>query len=167
MILRDARNADMAAVTAIYAHHVLHGTATFDEAPPSERDMADRHAAIVANGLPWLVAETRDGIGGYCYAQRYHTRPAWRFTLEDAVYVAPECARRGLGGALLAELIKRCRQSGHREMIAVIGDSANAASIGLHAAAGFSRAGLLQNVGFKFGRPLDVVLMQRNLAGTA
>lgn len=164
MLIRTARDEDMSAITAIYAHHVLHGTGTFEEEPPTLEAMMQRHAAVLANALPWLVAEREDSILGYCYAQTYHPRSAWRFTLEDAIYVAADGQRCGAGRALLGELITRCTGLGYRQMIAVIGDSANAGSIGLHRTCGFAHAGVLKDVGLKFGRTLDVVLMQRALA---
>ena len=167
MILRDAMDDDMPAIQAIYAHHVLQGTGTFEEEPPSCEEMIRRYSAILETGLPWLVAELDGAIAGYCYAQRYHARTAWRFTLEDAIYVAPDHARKGVGAALLSALMARCAALDYREMIAVIGDSANVGSIGLHKAAGFGDAGLLRNVGLKFGRALDVVIMQKTLVNTS
>jgi ATP-dependent helicase HrpB len=163
MIVRDATAGDLAAIRGIYAHHVLHGTGTFEEEPPDTEEMVRRFAAVLANGLPWIVAEIDGAVAGYAYAQRYHARSAWRHTLEDSVYVAPDRARGGVGKALLTELLARCSALGYREMIAVIGDSGNAGSTGLHARAGFERAGLLRDVGLKFGKRLDVVLMQKTL----
>ncbi len=163
MIIRAARDEDMPAISAIYAHHVLHGTGTFEEEPPSVEAMKQRREAVLANGLPWLVAEREGAVIGYCYAQKYHPRSAWRYTLEDAIYVAPGAARSGAGRALLEELLRQCTALGYRQMIAVIGDSANAGSVGLHRACGFCAAGELKDVGVKFGRALDVVLMQRVL----
>lgn len=163
MIIRAARDEDRPAISAIYAHHVLHGTGTFEEEPPSVETIAQRREAVLANGLPWLVAEREGVVIGYCYAQKYHPRSAWRFTLEDAIYVAPDAQRSGAGRALLDELIRQCMALGYHQMVAVIGDSANAGSIGLHRACGFEPAGLLKNVGRKFDRELDVVLMQRAL----
>ena len=163
MIIREAVSQDMQNVHEIYAHHVLHGAGTFEEAPPAIEEMQRRHDAVGANGLPWLVADIDGATAGYAYAQRYHARSGWRITLEDSVYVAPKQMRMGVGRALLGELIARCTALDYREMIAVIGDSANTGSIRLHEAAGFVHAGLLKNVGVKFGQRLDVVLMQRTL----
>ena len=163
MLIRPSTSDDIAAITAIYAHHVLQGTGTFEETPPSSETMAQRRDAVLAHGLPWLVAERDNHVTGYCYAQKYHPRSAWRFTLEDAIYVAPDAQRSGSGRALLSELIRQCTALGYRQMIAVIGDNANAGSIGLHRACGFEPAGLLKNVGRKFDRELDVVLMQLRL----
>ncbi len=163
MLVRDAREEDIAAVQAIYAHHVLHGTASFEEVPPPASEMQRRRAEVLARGLPYLVAEIDGRVAGYSYATPYRTRSAYRFSIENSVYVDHACHRRGIGRALLAELIARCERGDWRQMIAVIGDSAQAASIGLHASFGFRRAGTLQAVGLKFGRWLDTVLMQRAL----
>jgi phosphinothricin acetyltransferase len=164
MRIRDAQDQDFPAVQAIYAHHVLHGAGSFEEEPPSLEAMRARFAAVRARALPWLVAEEAGVIRGFSYARPYHERSAYRFTLENSVYVAPDALRRGYGRALLAELIARCAADGYRQMIAIIGDSGNAGSIGLHASMGFRHAGLLREVGLKFGRSLDSVLMQRSLA---
>ena len=161
--LRPAVPADLAAVAAIYRHHVLHGVASFEIEPPDAAEIARRFAAIVAEGLPYLVAETDGTVIGYAYAARYRERPAYRFTVEDSIYVAPGAGGRGIGRALLAALIDRCGALGYRRMIAVIGDSANVASIGLHARLGFRVAGVLPSVGFKHGRWVDSVLMERAL----
>lgn len=165
MHVRDCEAADMAAVTAIYAGYVLSGSATFEEAPPSLSDMITRFEDVRAKGLPWLVAETGgDGeIAGYAYASPYRPRSAYRFTLESSIYVSPSHFRQGVGRALMTELMQRCEALGFRQMIAAIGDSANHASIGLHSALGFERVGVYRDVGLKFGRWLDVVLMQRSL----
>ena len=162
-IIRDASPEDLIAIRDIYGHHVLNGTGTFEEEPPSLDDMQRRFDAVRAYGLPWLVVEIDGVVAGYAYAQRYHSRSGWRLTLEDSVYVAPDRLRAGIGKLLLGELLTRCAALGNREMIAVIGDSDNAGSVALHEAAGFVHAGLLQNVGLKFGRRLDVVLMQKTL----
>jgi len=161
--LRPAVPADLAAVAAIYGHHVLHGVASFEIEPPDAAEIGRRFAAIVAKGLPYLVAETDGTVIGYAYAARYRERPAYRFTVEDSIYVAPGAGGRGIGRALLAALIDRCGALGYRRMIAVIGDSANVASIGLHARLGFRVAGVLPSVGFKHGRWVDSVLMERAL----
>lgn len=162
-IIRPVRPADIAAVTAIYGHAVRCGTATFELTPPDEAEMARRFAQLASEDLPSLVALSGDCITGYAYAGRYRARPAYRFTLENSVYLDPAWQRRGIGTALLNELIAQSAGRGFRQMIAVIGDSANAASIGLHARAGFAMIGTLPKVGFKFGRWLDSVLMQRPL----
>jgi L-amino acid N-acyltransferase YncA len=161
--IRDFTPDDLEAVTRIYGRHVLHGTATFEEVPPSAEDMRLRTEKIRALGLPWLVATDGTAFLGYAYADRLRERSAYRFTLEDSVYIDPAYHRRGAGRALLRELIARCEARGYRQMIAAIGDSANQASIGVHRAVGFEQAGVYRSVGLKFGRWLDVVLMQRAL----
>jgi phosphinothricin acetyltransferase len=167
-ILRDARDEDMGAIQAIYAHHVLHGLGSFEEVPPSFDDMKARRAAVLAAGLPWLVAEIDGHIAGYAYAGPFRPRAAYRYAVEDSVYIAPDFTRRGVGHALLTELIARCEAGPWRQMLAVIGDSGNQGSVGLHRALGFSPVGTFASVGFKFGRWVDVVLMQRPLgAGDA
>lgn len=163
MIIRDATQKDFSAIREIYAHHVLHGTGTFEEEPPSHEEMLRRFEAVRNNGLPWTVADVDGEIAGYAYAQRYHARSGWRITLEDSIYITQERMGHSIGRALLADLIQRCAALGYREMLAVIGDSRNTGSITLHERAGFTHAGLLKNVGIKFGRYLDVVLMQRTL----
>jgi L-amino acid N-acyltransferase YncA len=163
VFVRDAREADMAEVQAIYAHHVLHGLASFEERPPSVGEMVARRAAVVGLGLPYLVAEMDGRIVGYSYASSYRPRPAYRYTVEDSVYVQDGLAGRGIGRTLLALLIKRCERGPWRQMLAVIGDSANSGSIGLHAALGFTTVGKFDAVGFKFGRWVDSVVMQRPL----
>ncbi len=161
--IRDACAADMQAIQAIYAHHVLHGLATFEEVPPTATDLNARREAVVAAGLPYLVAERGDRILGYCYATAYRPRPAYRFTVENSVYVAEGCSGQGIGGALLGALIDRCEQGNWRQMLAVIGNSGNEGSIALHRRYGFAHAGTLASVGFKLGRWVDTVLMQRPL----
>ena len=163
MLLRDARDDDMGAIQAIYAHHVLHGTASFEEEPPPLAEMQRRRADVLARGLPYLVAEVDGRIAGYSYATPYRARSAYRFSIENSVYVDHARHRSGIGRALLAELIARCERGDWRQMIAVIGDSAQVASIGLHANLGFRHIGTLQAVGLKFGRWLDTVLRQRAL----
>jgi len=162
-VVRDSRAEDMAQVQAIYAHHVLHGAASFEEEPPPLAEMQRRRADVLGRGMPYLVAEIDGRVAGYSYASPYRARPAYRFTLENSVYVDPARPRAGTGRALLAALIARCEAGEWQQMIAVIGDSANAPSIGLHAALGFRRIGTLHAVGFKFGRWIDSVLMQRAL----
>jgi phosphinothricin acetyltransferase len=165
MRIRDAQEDDFPAIQEIYAHHVLHGAGSFEEEPPGVEAMLARFAAVRARALPWIVVEEGGAIRGYAYARPYHERSAYRFTLENSVYVAPDAARRGFGRALLGELLARCAAGGYRQMIAIIGDSGNAGSIGLHSAMGFRHAGLLRGVGLKFGRTLDSVLMQKDLQG--
>lgn len=153
----------MAAIQAIYGHHVAHGLGSFEEEGPSVAEMRRRFQDITAGGFPYLVAEAERVVLGYGYCSLYRTRPAYRYSVEDSVYVKPEAAGRGVGSAILSELIRRCAALGHRQIIAVIGDSANAASIGLHASQGFLRVGTLRSTGFKLGRWVDSVLMQRPL----
>jgi phosphinothricin acetyltransferase len=161
--IRDATDADMAAIEIIYAHHVLHGLATFEEVPPSADELLVRRASVLALGLPYLVAEMDGRIVGYSYATTYRQRPAYRYTIEDSVYVADGFGGRGIGTALLRTLIARCETGPWRQMLAVIGNSANAGSIALHRSLGFEMAGTLKSVGFKLGRWVDTVLMQRAL----
>ena len=163
LVVRAATPTDIPAVAAIYRHHVLHGLASFETEPPDDAEMTRRHAAVLALGLPYLVAELGGRIAGYAYAAVYRARPAYRYTVEDSVYVDSDCAGNGVGSALLPALITGCEVAGRRQMIAVIGDSANHASIGLHEKFGFERVGLLPAVGFKFGRWVDSILMQRAL----
>jgi len=162
-LIRPARPTDIAAITRIYAHAVSHGTASFELEPPQEAEMARRQEALIAGGFPYLVAEGDSGVLGYAYAGAYRARPAYRFTVEDSVYIAPEAQRRGLGRLLLEVLIVESEARGYRQMIAVIGDSAQHASIALHQGLGFGLIGTFEAVGFKFGRWLDSVLMQRPL----
>jgi phosphinothricin acetyltransferase len=159
--VRDAREADLPRITAIYAHHVRTGLASFETDPPDEAQMRERFEAVRAKGFPYLACDAGGRVAGYAYATLYRVRPAYRFALEDSVYVDPEFAGRGIGRALLAGLIARCEAIGCRQLVAVIGDSANAASIGLHSALGFLHAGTLRSIGFKHGRWVDSVLMQR------
>jgi len=161
--IRPAALADIPAITRIYAHAVEHGTASFELAPPDEAEMTRRMQALLDGKFPYLAAELDGRVAGYAYAGLYRTRPAYRFTLEDSVYVAPEAQRRSVGRALLAALIETAATRGFRQMIAVIGDSEQTASIALHAALGFAYIGTLPSTGFKFGRWLDTVLMQRAL----
>jgi len=161
--VRPAELRDLPAIQAIYAHHVLSGLASFEEAAPSVEEMRLRYDDVLRRGLPYLVAELDGTLAGYGYCSPYRARTAYRFSLEDSVYVRADLQGRGAGRALLAELIVGAEQLGYRQMIAVIGDSAHAASIGLHAAAGFLRVGTLRSVGFKFGRWVDSVIMQRAL----
>jgi L-amino acid N-acyltransferase YncA len=161
--IRPAAPADAEAIAAIYAHHVLHGTATFEEVPPGPAEIARRRADVAGRGLPWLVAEAGGRLLGYAYAGPFRARPAYRFTFEDSIYLDPAATGRGLGRRLLERLIADCTAAGARQLVAVIGDSGNAASIALHARLGFRHVGTLRSVGFKFGRWLDTVEMQRPL----
>jgi phosphinothricin acetyltransferase len=163
LTIRDSRMTDIPAITAIYAEAVLHGTGTFEIDPSDAGEMAKRREAILAGGYPYLIAEQDGQIAGFCYANYYRTRPAYRFSVEDSVYVAPEWRGRKIGLCLLDNLIERCEHAGYRLMIAVIGDSENLPSIRLHAAAGFQHAGTLPSVGWKFERWLDTVFMTRAL----
>lgn len=162
--MRDAADGDLPAIQAIYAHHVLHGLASFEEVPPGVDELRARHAAVRAAGLPYLVAEVDGAVAGYAYATLYRPRSAYRHTVEDSVYVALGMAGRGIGAALLAALIARCEAGPWRQMLATIGQGdGNAGSIALHARMGFARIGALRSVGFKHGQWLDTVLMQRPL----
>jgi L-amino acid N-acyltransferase YncA len=161
--VRESVERDLAEIHAIYSHHVRHGLGSFEETPPDLAEMARRRGEILARHLPYLAAELDGRVVGYAYAGPYRPRSAYRFSVEDSVYVAPDIHRRGVARALLAELITRCTAQGYRQMVAVIGDSANYGSIGLHAAMGFREAGRLNAIGFKFGRWVDGVLMQRAL----
>lgn len=166
--VRPATTDDLAAITRIYGHAVVHGTASFELEPPDQIEMAKRFALIVDAGFVYLVAEQSGVVVGYAYISAYRPRPAYRFSVENSIYIAPEAKRRGVGQALLFQLIERCTALGFRQMIAVIGDSAQTASIGLHRSQGFTMCGTVRNVGFKHGRWLDQVLMQRALgAGDA
>ena len=163
-ILRAATAADIPAITAIYRPAVMIGTASFEIEPPGETEMARRMGALRDAGYPYLVAELEGRVAGYAYTSAFRARPAYRFCIEDSIYVAPDAQGLGLGRRLLARLIDEATNQGFRQMIAVIGDSANAASIGVHRAAGFTPAGTLRSIGFKFDRWLDIVMMQRALA---
>jgi L-amino acid N-acyltransferase YncA len=162
-VVRDSRDEDMPKIHTIYGFHVLHGLASFEEEPPSVDELSRRRADVLDRGLPYLVAETGDVVVGYSYAAPYRSRPAYRFTVENSVYVDHNLRRRGAGYSLLSALIARCVERECRQMIAVIGDSENTASIALHERLGFIRIGTLRAVGFKFGRWVDSVLMQRPL----
>ena len=168
LAVRPASPADIPAITKIYAHHVIFGLASFEEIPPDEVEMMSRHTEVVARGLPFLLACERDGtVLGYAYANLYRQRSAYRFTLEDSIYVAPTALRRGIGRRLLGALVEQSAAAGYRQMIAVIGDSENAPSINLHEQMGFRHAGVLEATGFKHGRWVDSVLMQRALGAGA
>jgi phosphinothricin acetyltransferase len=165
VLIRDATEADLPAIQALYAYHVLNGVGTFEETPPSLEDMSGRWAAVTALGLPWLVAEDENRLWGYAYAVPFRSRSAYRYVAEDSVYVAHDAHRRGVGQALMQGLIARCEALGLHQLMAVIGDSANAGSIGLHKAMGFEQVGLFRHVGYKHRRWLDIVLMQKPLNG--
>jgi phosphinothricin acetyltransferase len=161
--LRPSEDRDLTSITTIYRHHVLHGVASFEETPPDMDEMGRRRGEIVSRGLPYLVAEQNERVIGYCYASLYRTRSAYRFTIEDSIYVDAAEIGRGVGWELLSALVERCAAQGYRQMVAVIGGSDQWPSIRLHAALGFTRVGLLPAVGFKFGGWIDTVLMQRAL----
>jgi len=161
--IRAVAPTDLPAITAIYKHAVLHGTATFELDPPDLIEMTRRFEALAAGGFPYLVAIMEDVVVGYAYAGPYRPRPAYRFTVENSVYLDPTAQGRRIGTRLMQDLIAASEERGYRQMIAVIGDSANVASIGVHVRAGFEMVGTHRNVGFKFGRWLDTVMMQRAL----
>lgn len=163
MIIRPVVAADLAAVADLYAHYVLHSVISFEETPPTPEVMAQRHAAVTAQGLPFLCAEIDGAVAGYAYASPYGTRAAYRYTVEDSVYVADGLRGQGIGKALLGAVIDHCEAMGLRQMLAVIGNSENAGSIALHTALGFRPAGMGQSVGWKKGRWVDIVWMQRAL----
>jgi L-amino acid N-acyltransferase YncA len=165
MIVRAATDADAEALAAIYGDAVLHGFGTFEEVPPSPADMDARRRAVQDQGLPYLVAEVDGEVLGFAYAAPFRPRAAYRYTLEDSVYVAPEGKGKGVGKAVLSAVIAECERLGVRQLVAVVGDSLNAASIGLHRALGFEPAGLHKSVGFKHGRWVDIVLVQKALNG--
>ena len=163
MLLRNATDADLPTVQSIYGHWVTHGTGSFELDPPTVAEMTKRRADVLAKGMPYLVAEEAGVVCAYAYANWFRPRPAYRFSVENSVYVHPDARRVGMARLLMAELITRCEQAGARQMVAVIGDSANLGSIGLHAALGFRHIGTLQSTGWKFDRWLDTVFMQRAL----
>jgi phosphinothricin acetyltransferase len=167
MIVREALPADAAAVQAIYAHHVLNGWGTFEEVPPTTAQIAERMAAVQGRGLPYRVVEDAGAVRSFAYAAPFRPRAAYRFTIEDSVYVAPDGQRRGYGRAALGAVMAECQRLGFHQMVAVIGGADNAGSIGLHTALGFRRTGVLPGVGFKAGRWVDVVHMQKALNGGA
>jgi L-amino acid N-acyltransferase YncA len=163
VVIRPSREGDVAEIAKIYGYHVLHGLASFEEVPPDADELASRRRDILARGLPHLVAEQTGRVLGYCYAGPYRPRSAYRFTLEDSIYIDKTAVGRGLGRALLATVLDRCAELGYRQMVAVIGGSDTWPSLRLHAALGFTRIGVLPAVGFKFGGWVDIVLMQRAL----
>ena len=162
-LIRPSRDEDIAAITTIYNHHVLHGTGTFEIDPPSATDMAARRADVLGKGLPYLVVEEEGQVLGFAYGNWFKPRPAYRFSAENSIYLAPGVAGRGLGRLLLDALCTQAEAAGVRKLIAVIGDSANAGSIGVHRAAGFTHVGLVKSCGWKFDRWLDIVLMEKPL----
>lgn len=167
--IRPSADTDIAAITGIYHHHVLHGTGTFEITPPTPEDMANRRQEVLVKGLPYLVLEEESSVVGFAYCNWFKPRPAYRFSAEDSIYLAPNALGRGLGKLLLIELIAQVERAGVRKLIAVIGDSANHGSIGVHRACGFTPVGVLSACGWKFERWLDVVLMERAIgmgAGT-
>ncbi|CAH2599415.1 Phosphinothricin N-acetyltransferase [Rhodovastum atsumiense] len=163
MQIRAATTADIPEMQAIYAYHVLHGTGTFEEIPPSIEELAARVAAVTARGWSWLVAVDATGVLGYAYYAQYKDRTAYRFTAEDSVYVREDVRGQGVGKALVAQLLADATAKGFRQMVAVVGDAENVGSVGVHASLGFTRAGVLRATGLKFGHWLDVVMMQRPL----
>ena len=162
-LIRSSRDEDIPAITAIYAHHVLHGTGTFETEPPGTGDMAGRRTDVLSKGLPYLVAEQDGNILGFAYGNWFKPRPAYRYSVEDSIYLAPDLQRTGLGRALLAELLARCEAAGIRKVMAIIGDSANAGSVGVHRALGFRQVGIVEACGWKFGAWRDIVIMQKTL----
>jgi L-amino acid N-acyltransferase YncA len=161
--IRDAEESDFEQVARIYGFYVRHSTSTFEEEPPTAEELSDRWRRVLVEGLPYIVAVQDGAVAGYAYAGAYRPRAAYRFTIEDSVYVSPDRRGNGVGRALLTELIARCEAGPRRQMVAVIGDSGNEASMRLHARLGFEHVGTLKGVGFKFGRWVDSVLMQRAL----
>lgn len=175
LIIRPGIDADLPAITAIYAHHVLQGTGTFEVDPPTVADMGARRADVLAKGLPWLVltqaadksSPASPRVVGYAYCNWFKPRPAYRYSAEDAIYLSPEMSGKGYGLMLLTELMAQAQRAGVRKLIAVIGDSGNAGSIGVHRAAGFAHVGVLKSCGWKFDRWLDVVLMDKAMGAAA
>ena len=159
--IRPSTDADVVAITAIYQHHVLHGTGTFEITPPTPEDMANRRQDVLSKSLPYLVLEDDSGLVGFAYCNWFKPRPAYRFSAEDSIYLAPSAMGRGLGKLLLTELMAQAERAGIRKLIAVIGDADNLGSIGVHQACGFKSVGVLSACGWKFERWLDVVLMER------
>ena len=167
LVVRPSQDGDIAAIAAIYGHHVLHGIASFEDVPPAPDEIGRRRCDVLDRELPYLVAERRGRVVGFCYAAPYRLRSAYRFTLEDSIYIDAAEIRRGIGRALLSALIERCGGLGYRQMVAVIGGREQWPSIRLHEGLGFAHVGLLPAVGFKFGDWVDIVLMQRALGSGA
>jgi len=163
LLVRPSRDDDVASIAAIYGHHVLHGVASFEEVPPTAEEMAQRRAGVLARGFPYLIAERGSRVVGYCYAGPYRPRIGYRFSVEDSIYIDPSEVGRGIGRALLSQVIERVSEQGYRQMIAVIGGSETLPSIRLHAALGFTQIGVFPAIGYKFGRWIDSVYMQRAL----
>jgi phosphinothricin acetyltransferase len=161
--IRPSRDEDVETITAIYAHHVLHGTGTFETEPPSLADMAARRADVLGKNLPYLVAEENGEVLGFAYCNWFKPRPAYRFSAEDSIYMSESARGKGLGAKLLAALSQAAEAAGVRKLIAVIGDSANAGSVGVHCSQGFTHVGVLKDCGWKFGEWRDVVLMEKVL----
>jgi L-amino acid N-acyltransferase YncA len=161
--IRPSLDTDIAAITAIYNHHVLTGTGTFEVTPPTETDMSTRRADVISKGLPYLVVEDETEVLGFAYCNWFKPRPAYRFSAEDSIYLDPRAHGKGLGRLLLQELMSQAERAGVRKLIAVIGDSANKGSIGVHTGCGFTHVGVLSACGWKFDRWLDVVLMERSI----
>jgi L-amino acid N-acyltransferase YncA len=161
--VRASEDSDVPDIAAIYRHHVLEGTGTFEIQPPDVREIARRRQDLVQRGFPWLVAEVNGAVAGYAYAGPFRAREAYRFTLEDSIYVRPNSMKQGVGGVLLRELVEVCRRGGFRQIVALIGDSSNHGSIRVHEVCGFQHTGVMKNVGMKFDRWLDVVIMQLEL----
>lgn len=162
-LIRPSSDADLPAITAIYAHHVLHGTGSFETEPPSIVDMTARRADVLSKGLPYLVVEQDGKIAGFAYGNWFKPRPAYRYSVEDSIYMAPDLQGKGLGRALLAELMARFEAAGIRKVMAIIGDSANTGSVGIHLALGFKQVGIVDSCGWKFGAWRDIVIMQKPL----
>ena len=162
-LIRPSADADLPAITAIYAHHVLHGTGSFETEPPSVADMTTRRADVLSKGLPYLVVEQDGKIAGFAYGNWFKPRPAYRYSVEDSIYMAPDLQGKGLGRALLAELMARFEAVGIRKVMAIVGDSANTGSVGIHLALGFTQVGIVDSCGWKFGAWRDIVIMQKTL----
>ena len=163
LLIRPSHEDDVMAIATIYAHHVLHGTGTFETEPPSSTEIAIRRADVLLKGLPYLVAEQSGKVIGFAYGNWFKPRSAYRYSVEDSIYLAPDCHRKGLGRALLAELLARFEAVGIRKVMAIIGDSANAGSIGVHKALGFAQVGVVESCGGKLGAWRDIVIMQKTL----
>ncbi|NML46782.1 N-acetyltransferase [Ramlibacter sp. G-1-2-2] len=163
LTIRASSDQDVPAIAAIYGHHVLHGTGTFETTPPTETEMAARRADVLAKGLPYLVAENAGKVIGFAYCQWFKPRPAYRFSAEDSIYLHPDAAGQRLGNKLLTELEKQAEAAGVRKLIAVIGDSGNVRSIGVHRAVGFRHVGTISSCGWKFGKWLDIVMMEKSV----
>ena len=163
LLIRPSRDPDMVAITALYAHHVLHGTGSFETEPPGVPEMSARRADVLSKGLPYLVAELDGELTGFAYGNWFKPRPAYRYSVEDSIYLAPGLQRQGLGRALLAELLARFEAAGIRKVMAIVGDSANAGSVGLHLALGFAQVGVIEDCGWKLGAWRDIVILQKTL----